>query len=144
MTDTKIINRKTPHAKIHTIEGKGTNKKLVWDFEFGNVNDRLVKKLIPITRCYVKSGNQDVPDYVVTSADMRNCSTRVWNAMSKNWKKFRKFKTNYQIKQEQEENLAATRTAERMWEMEFPPQPKQPKKKQKRDEDVTSLIEFLV
>lgn len=99
--NTVITYRKTPHATVNTIYGTiGTDMVNAWCFENGDINDKLVKKWIPKSQCYVKAGLQDLPDYAFTSSDVRKCHVDVWNEKSKNHKRYGKFLTNYEIKKD--------------------------------------------
>jgi len=103
--NTVITCRKTPHATVNTIYGTiGTDMVNAWCFENGNIDDKLVKKWIPKSQCYVKEGLQDLPDYAFTSSDVRKFHVDVWNEKSKNYRRHGKFLTNHQLKTDQEKS----------------------------------------
>ena len=96
---TVITYRKTPHAKVNTIFGTiGTDLVNAWCFEHNNIEDKLVKRWISKAQCYVKANNQDLPDYLFTSNDIRKYHIDVWNQKALNYKKYGKFLTNYELK----------------------------------------------
>jgi hypothetical protein len=102
---TVITYRKTPHATVNTIYGTtGTDMVNAWCFENGNIDDKLVKKWIPKSQCYVKENLQDLPDYAFTSSDIRKFHVDVWNEKAKNYKRYGKFRTNYQLRLIQEQS----------------------------------------
>jgi hypothetical protein len=75
-----------------------------WCFESGDVEDKIIKKWIPKSQCYVKSGLQDLPDYAFTCSDIRKFHVDVWNEKAKNYKRYGKFRTNYQLRLIQEQS----------------------------------------
>lgn len=95
---TTITNRKTPHAVLNTVHcTQGTNMVYAWCFEFGDVNDRLVKKLIPITHVYVKADKQDLGDDSFKQADVRKVHVDVWAEQRRNHRAVGKWMTNRQL-----------------------------------------------
>ena len=95
---TVITSRKTPHAaKTDLFGDKFVMQVWAWCFENGNLSDRLIRKRIPICRCYVKSGRQHIPDNELTLDDVRPYHVDVWNAKSKNLKKHGFFKVDYEL-----------------------------------------------
>jgi hypothetical protein len=101
--NTVITYRKTPHATVNTIYGTvGTDLVHAWCFENGNKEDKIIKKWISKSQCYVKAGLQDLQDYAFTSSDIRKYHVDVWNEKAKNYKRHGKFSTNYELKQNSE------------------------------------------
>ena len=96
--NTVITNRKTPHAVVNTVFGTtGTDMVYAWCFENGNTEDKLVKKLIPKSQCYVAANLQDLPDYMFKEGDIRKYHVDVWNQKAKNHKNTGKFLTDYEL-----------------------------------------------
>lgn len=96
--NTVITYRKTPHATVNTIFGTiGTDMVNAWCFENGHINDRIIKKWIPKSHCYVNAGLQNLPDYAFKSSDLRKYHVDVWNQKAKNYREHGKFATNYEL-----------------------------------------------
>ena len=96
--NTELTYKKTPHAVCNTIYGTtGVDLVHAWCFENDNIHDRLVKKWIPKSQCYVRAGLQDLPDYLFKDGDLRKFHVDVWNEKSKNHKKCGKFLTNFEL-----------------------------------------------
>lgn len=96
--NTVISWRKTPHVVKKDIFGdKFIATIRAQCFEFGNKEDRVVYKVIPLCQCYVKPGRQHIPDYELTIDDVRPYHVDVWNAKSTNMKKHGMFLTDYEI-----------------------------------------------
>ena len=94
---TVITSRKTPHSVVNTLYGLGVDQVYAWCFENGNPEDKLVKKLIPKSHCYVAENTQDIPDYAFRPEDLRKYHVDVWNQKCKNHKKSGKFLTDYEL-----------------------------------------------
>lgn len=96
---TEITYRKTPHATVNTVFGTvGTDMVYAWCFENNNIEDKLVKKLTPKSQCYVKANLQDLPDYMFKDGDIRKYHVDVWNEKAKNYDRYNKFLTNYELR----------------------------------------------
>jgi len=95
---TVITYRKTPHATVNTVFGTiSTDLVNAWVFENGDIHDKLVKKWIPKSQCYVEANLQDLPDYLFRDYDIRKYHVDVWNEKAKNYRRYGKFLTNYQL-----------------------------------------------
>jgi len=119
--NTKITYRKTPHSVVSTLfSTAGVDLVHAWVFEIENdENSRLVKKWIPKCQCYVKDGTQDLPDYLFREYDVRKYHVDVWNAKAKNWRKEKKFLTNYELKRHFEELAEIQQSVDDMWSPHF-------------------------
>ena len=95
---TVIRDRKTPHAVTANIYG-GLSTDTVWAdcFKDNDEDGPCVKKHIPKSQVYVAANTQGLEDYKFTSKDLRPTHTTVWNQKAKNYKKYGKFMTNYQL-----------------------------------------------
>lgn len=101
------VTRKKPQSVVNNLYGDiDVSKVSAWCFEFGDANDRLVKKLIPRSECYVKAGLQDVDESLFNSNDVRPYHVDVWKAKSSNYSKYGKFKTNYELKESETNSLS--------------------------------------
>lgn len=105
MPRTSIVNRKTPHAKVlgrtvYDLDVKTRTKyKRVLDLlDIEDINSPTVIRYVPISRIYVRSGNQNIPDDDFKNTDLRNCTTELWNARSAGFRKYGKFMTNWEFK----------------------------------------------
>lgn len=97
---TEIRDRKTPHAVTANLYGgQSTDMVWAWCFENGEVNDRLVKKYIPMSRVYVAPNTQDVPDDKFRKIDLRKVHVDVWNEKVKNFDRHGKFMVNYELRE---------------------------------------------
>lgn len=110
---TEITYRKTPHAIVNTVFGTaGVDMVYAWCFENNNIEDKLVKKLIPKSQCYVNANLQDQPDYMFKDSDMRKYHVDVWNEKAKNYDRYNKFLTNYELTMYHEKQSETARSAE--------------------------------
>jgi hypothetical protein len=96
--NTDITCKKTPHAIVYTIHGTtGIDMVHAWVFENGDINDKPVKKWISKLKCYVGANLQDLPDYLFRDHDIRKYHVDVWNEKAKNYRRYGKFLTNYEL-----------------------------------------------
>jgi len=113
--NTVITCKKTPHAVCNTLSGTtGVDLVHAWCFENDDINDRLVKKWISKAQCYVNSGLQDLPDYLFREADIRKFHIDVWNEKSKNYRRYKKFLTNFELQEFFEEDKANKAAADNL------------------------------
>ncbi len=104
---TEFESRKTAQVAkvVKTVFGEQeryVRGKIVWDFEIeGDINSKIVKKWVPLSKIYVKSGVQNKPDINIRNQDMRNCSVDVHNAKASNNDKGLGWRTNWEILQDE-------------------------------------------
>lgn len=94
--------RKTAITTANIYGGQSVDMKLVWCFEFGNDNDKLVKRYVPKVEVYAVPNakyNGNIP-----SKALRNIHKDVFIAKEKNLKRYGKFATNHELKKMQETN----------------------------------------
>ena len=97
---TSIRDRKTPHAVTANLYGgKSTDMVWAWCFKDGDAEGTLIKKHIPMTNVYVNPNTQDIPDDKFRKVDLRKYHVDVWNQKAKNFEKYNKFMTNYELKE---------------------------------------------
>jgi len=108
-----ITWRKTPHGKRTRVTLWGVETYIetrpAWIFvEDGNFDSEVVWKSVPISRCFVKDGCQEIPDNQLRPFDMRSCTTDVFYARQKNMEKGLGWKTNWELANAKQQPVIAT------------------------------------
>lgn len=104
---TQFESRKTAQVAktVKTVFGEKeryVRGKVVWDFEIeGDINSKIVKKWVPLSKIYVECGLQDKPDIHIRKQDMRSYSVDVHNAKCMNNRKGLGWRTNWEILQDE-------------------------------------------